>query len=75
MKHFRRYIVAGLLVWVPLGVTLLVLKLVADLVQGLVSIPPAYQPEQLLGFKLPYLDVVADADRRGPGAGANRADR
>ena len=58
MKHFRRYIVAGLLVWVPLGVTLLVLKLVADLVQGLVKIPLAYQPEQLVGFKIPYLDVV-----------------
>ena len=58
MKHFRRYIVAGLLVWVPLGVTLLVLKLVADVVQGLVSIPPAWRPEQLLGLSLPYLDVV-----------------
>ena len=58
MKHFRRYIVAGLLVWVPLGVTLLVLKLVADLVQGLVSIPPAWRPEQLFGLSLPYLDVV-----------------
>jgi uncharacterized membrane protein len=58
MKHFRRYIVAGLLVWVPLGVTLLVLKLVADVVQGLVRIPAAWRPEQLLGVELPYLDVV-----------------
>jgi len=58
MKHFRRYIVAGLLVWVPLGVTLLVLKLVADVVQGLVKIPAAWRPEQLLGVELPYLDVV-----------------
>jgi uncharacterized membrane protein len=58
MKHFRRYIVAGLLVWVPLGVTLLVLKLVADVVQGLVRIPEAWRPEQLLGVELPYLDVV-----------------
>jgi uncharacterized membrane protein len=58
MTHFRRHLVAGLLVWVPLGVTLLVLKLIADIVQGLVVIPPSLQPEQLLGFRVPYLDVV-----------------
>ncbi len=57
MKYFRRYIVAGLLVWVPLGVTLLVLKLVADVVQGLVKIPAAWQPEVLFGVHIPYLDV------------------
>ena len=57
-ETLRRYIVAGLLVWVPLGVTLLVLKLVADVVQGLVRIPAAWRPEQLLGVELPYLDVV-----------------
>ncbi|MDJ0927695.1 MAG: DUF502 domain-containing protein [Gammaproteobacteria bacterium] len=58
MRHFRRYIVAGLLVWVPLGVTLLVLKLLADLLQGLVIIPPALRPENLIGWTVPYLDVV-----------------
>lgn len=58
MKHFRRYIIAGLLVWAPLGVTLLVLKLVADIVQGLVKIPPQYRPEALIGVNIPYLDVL-----------------
>lgn len=59
MKHFRRYLVAGLLVWVPLGVTVLVLKLIADLLSGLVLLPPAYRPENLLGVHIPYLDVLA----------------
>jgi uncharacterized membrane protein len=58
MKHFRRYLVAGLLVWVPLGVTLLVLKLVADILSGFVILPPAYRPENLIGITIPYLDVV-----------------
>jgi len=58
MKHFRRYLVAGLLVWVPLGVTLLVFKLVADLLSGLVILPPEYRPENLIGFTIPYLDVL-----------------
>jgi uncharacterized membrane protein len=58
MKHFRRYLVAGLLVWVPLGVTLLLLKLLADILSGFVILPPAYRPENLLGVSIPYLDVV-----------------
>jgi uncharacterized membrane protein len=58
MKHFRRYLVAGLLVWVPLGVTLLVLRLLANLMSGFVILPPAYRPEHLLGISIPYLDVV-----------------
>ena len=58
MKHFRRYVMAGLVVWVPLGVTLLVLKLLADVLSGLVLIPPAWRPENLIGMTLPYLDVV-----------------
>ena len=57
MKHFRRYVMAGLVVWVPLGVTLLVLKLLADILSGLVLIPPAWRPENLIGMTLPYLDV------------------
>ncbi|MGI9329546.1 MAG: DUF502 domain-containing protein [Gammaproteobacteria bacterium] len=58
MKHFRRYLVAGLLVWVPLGVTLLLLKLLADILSGFVILPPDYRPENLLGVSIPYLDVV-----------------
>ena len=56
---FRRYFMAGLLVWVPLGVTVLILKYLVDVMdQTLVLLPPAYRPEQLLGFKVPGLGVV-----------------
>jgi len=58
MKRLRRHIVAGLLVWVPLGVTVFVVKLFADLLEGLVIIPEPYRPENLLGIRIPYLDVV-----------------
>lgn len=58
MKHFRRYLVAGLLVWVPLGVTLLVLKLLADILSGFVILPPAYRPENLFNVRIPFLDVA-----------------
>ncbi len=58
MKHFRRNIVAGLLVWLPLGVTLLVLRLLADVLRGLAIVPAALRPENLPGVKIPYFDVL-----------------
>ena len=54
MKH-AVYLVAGLLVWVPLGVTLLLLKLLAGHSLRSCDLPPAYRPENLLGFSIPYL--------------------
>ncbi len=59
MSALRRYIVAGLLIWVPLGVTFLVVKLLIDLMdRTLVLIPAPYRPENLLGFKIPGLGVA-----------------
>jgi uncharacterized membrane protein len=60
--HLRRYIVAGLLVWVPLGVTLFVLNLFVDIMdQTLLLLPPAYRPENILGFNIPGLGIVLTA--------------
>lgn len=56
---FRRYLIAGLLVWLPLGVTLLVIKLLVGLVENLLElVPPGYHPEALLGLEIPYLNVI-----------------
>jgi uncharacterized membrane protein len=62
MKPVQRYLVAGLLVWVPLGITFIILKLVVDLVdETLILIPSAYRPETLLGFRIPGLGLVLTA--------------
>lgn len=59
MKRVQRYLVAGLLVWVPLGITYLILKLVVDLVdETLVLLPHAFRPETLLGFRIPGLGII-----------------
>jgi uncharacterized membrane protein len=59
MLRLRRYLIAGLLVWLPIGVTVLVVKLLVDLMdQTLVVLPAAYRPDNLLGFHLPGLGVV-----------------
>lgn len=55
----KRYLIAGLLVWVPLGITLLVLHwLVTTLDQTLLLVPESLRPEALVGFHIPALGVV-----------------
>ena len=59
MGRLRRWVVTGLLIWVPLGVTALVLKFLIDLADNmLLLIPAAYRPENLLGFNIPGLGVA-----------------
>ena len=62
MGALRRYLVAGLLVWVPLGVTLLIVTFLVDLIdKTLVLLPAGIQPENLLGFRIPGLGLVLTA--------------
>jgi uncharacterized membrane protein len=59
VNRLRRYLVAGLLIWVPLGVTALVVKLVVDLMdRTLLLIPAPYRPENLLGMRIPGLGIA-----------------
>ena len=55
----KRYLIAGLLVWVPLGITIWVLHfLVTTLDQTLLLFPESAQPDRLLGFHIPGFGVV-----------------
>jgi uncharacterized membrane protein len=55
----KRYLVAGLLVWLPLGVTLLVVRLLVSWLDALVLIlPPQYRPEHWLGVQIPGIGLV-----------------
>jgi uncharacterized membrane protein len=55
----KRYLIAGLLVWVPLGITIWVLHfLVTTLDQTLLLIPESARPEALFGFHIPGLGAV-----------------
>jgi len=43
-------------VWVPLGITFLVVKLLVDLMdRSMVLVPRAWRPEELIGFNIPGL--------------------
>jgi len=59
MIHLRRYLIAGLLVWVPLVVTLVIIRFLVDLLDfTLLLLPPPWRPEALLGFNIPGFGVV-----------------
>ena len=59
MIRLRRYVVAGLLVWLPVGATILVFTLLLDLAdQVLLFLPEAFRPEALLGFRIPGLGAI-----------------
>ena len=56
MKRLRRYLIAGILLWVPIGVTFFLLSILSELVdKTLAPIPPQYQPDALIGVDIPGL--------------------
>ncbi|WP_018865304.1 DUF502 domain-containing protein [Thioalkalivibrio sp. ARh3] len=59
LVSLRRYLIAGLLVWLPLIVTGFVIKLLVDLLDfTILLLPPAWRPEALLGFSIPGAGIV-----------------
>jgi len=57
--NLRRYLVAGVLVWLPILATVWVVSFILQLMDlTLRVLPPAYRPEALVGFSLPGLGAV-----------------
>lgn len=56
---FRKYLITGLLIWLPLGITILILEtIIGWMDQSLLLVPPAWRPEALLGFRIPGLGAL-----------------
>jgi len=59
MKKLRRIIIAGLLVWVPLGITIFIIKILLDLLgQTYLLIPVGLRPENLFGMTIPGFEII-----------------
>lgn len=63
MKHIkmtlRGYLIAGLLIWLPIAITLWVLNLIIGTLDQTVNVlPQGWRPESLFGFDIPGLGVV-----------------
>jgi len=55
----RKYLITGLLIWIPLVITIWVLKLVVDtLDQTLLLLPDQWRTESFLGVHVPGLGVI-----------------
>jgi uncharacterized membrane protein len=55
----KKYFITGLLIWIPLAITIWVLKLVVDVLdQSLLLLPDRLHTEHWLGFHLPGLGAI-----------------
>ena len=55
----RKYFITGLLIWIPLVITLWVLKLIVEtLDQSLLLLPHEWRTEAFLGYHVPGLGVI-----------------
>lgn len=55
----KRYFITGLLIWVPLGITIWVLSaLLGAMDQTLLLLPEPWRPHTWLGFNIPGLGVI-----------------
>ena len=59
IAEVRRYFISGLLVWLPIIITVMVIKFLVDLLsKSLLLLPAHMQPDYLLGFHVPGIGVV-----------------
>ncbi|TAN84880.1 MAG: DUF502 domain-containing protein [Gallionella sp.] len=55
----KKYFITGLLVWVPLGITLWVLNLtISTMDQTLLLLPEYWHPDRVLGLHIPGLGII-----------------
>lgn len=55
----KRYFITGLLIWVPLGITIWVLQaLIGTMDQSLLLLPERFRPAALFGFHVPGLGTI-----------------
>ena len=59
LSYLRNCFISGLLVWLPVVVTVVVIKFLVDMLsKSLVLLPMEFQPDVLFGFHVPGIGVV-----------------
>ena len=55
----KKYLITGLLIWIPLAITIWVLDLIVGTMdQSLLLLPPQYQPQVLFGYQVPGVGAL-----------------
>jgi uncharacterized membrane protein len=58
-RQLRNYLIAGLLIWIPIMVTVWVVRFLSGILdQSLVLLPPSWRPEALVGQYVPGVGVI-----------------
>ena len=58
-KALRNYLIGGLLIWIPIMVTVWVVRFLAGILdQSLLLVPPPWRPEALFGTYIPGLGII-----------------
>jgi uncharacterized membrane protein len=58
-RRLRNYLIAGLLIWIPVMVTVWVIRFLSGILdQSLVLLPPSWRPEALVGQYVPGVGIV-----------------
>lgn len=58
-RKLRNYLIAGLLIWLPIMITVWVVRFLTGILdQSLVLIPPPWRPEALFGRYIPGLGII-----------------
>jgi uncharacterized membrane protein len=58
-RTLRTYLIAGLLIWIPIFITVMLIRFLVNLMdQTLLLLPSPLRPENLLGFRIPGLGVL-----------------
>ena len=59
MAALKKYIIAGLLVWLPFAATVVIVKLLIDLLdKTILLLPPEWHPVALVGFSIPGFGII-----------------
>jgi uncharacterized membrane protein len=59
---FKKFLIAGALVWLPIIATIWIIRLLVNLFDELIAmIPTAYRPEALFGMHIPGLGIIVAA--------------
>jgi uncharacterized membrane protein len=59
ITSLRRSFISGLLFWLPIWATFVVIKFLVDILNNTISLlPHNYQPDMLLGFHIPGIGVI-----------------
>jgi uncharacterized membrane protein len=58
-RAFRNYLIGGLLVWIPIMITVWVVRFLTGILDNsLLLLPPAWRPENLVGTYVPGVGVI-----------------